>query len=89
MEILSFILLLVIGGLAGWAATKLFKNDKQHGVVAYIAIGVVGAVIGKYLLGFLGFKAIGEGVIVDFIFAFVGAVVLVGVSKFIAGKLIK
>lgn len=89
MEILNFILLLVIGGFAGWAATKLFKNDKQHGVVAYVAIGMVGAVIGRYMLDFLGFEATGEGVIVDFIFAFVGAVVLVGTSKLIAGKLIK
>lgn len=89
MEVLDILLLFVIGGFAGWVATKLFKNDKQHGIVAYIAIGVVGAVVGKYLLGFLGFEATGDGVIVDFIFAFVGAVVLVGISKLIAGKFIK
>lgn len=88
-EALSFLLLLVIGGLAGWAAMRLFKTDKQNNVFAYILIGVIGAVIGKLLIEAVGFEMVGEGVIVDFIVAFVGAIVLVGLSRFVAGKLLK
>lgn len=85
---LNFLLFLVIGGVAGWAATRLFKTDKQTSVVAYVFIGVIGAVVGKFILGFVGFVAVEEGVIVDFIVAFIGAASLVGLSKLIAGKLL-
>jgi uncharacterized membrane protein YeaQ/YmgE (transglycosylase-associated protein family) len=89
MDILSFLLLLVIGGLAGWAATKLFKTDKQNSVFTYVLIGVIGAVVGKLLIELAGFEIVGSGVVVDFIVAFVGAVVLVGLSKLVAGKILR
>lgn len=89
MDVLSFLLTLVIGGLAGWAVTKLFKTDKQNGLFTYVLIGVMGAVVGKFLIEFAGFEIVGEGVIVDFVVAFVGAVVLVGLSKLVAGKILR
>lgn len=89
MDVLSFLLLLVIGGLAGWAAAKVFKTDKHNTILTYVIIGVVGAVIGKLLIEFVGFEIVGSGVIVDFIVAFVGSVVLVGISKLMAGKILK
>ena len=89
MDILSFLLLLVIGGLAGWAATKLFKTDKQNSVFTYVLIGVIGAVVGKLLIELAGFEIVGSGVVVDLIVAFVGAVVLVGLSKLVAGKILR
>lgn len=89
MDVLNFLLLLVIGGLAGWVAAKLFKTDKQNNILTYVLIGVMGAVVGKFLIEFAGFEIVGDGVIVDFVVAFVGAVVLVGLSKLVAGKMLK
>lgn len=88
-ELLSFLLFLVIGGLAGWAATRLFKTSKQNSVFIYILIGVIGSVVGGILIEAAGFEAVGGGVVVDFIVALVGATVLVGLSKLVAGKLLK
>lgn len=89
MDVLSFLLTLVIGGLAGWAVTKLFKTDKQNGLFTYVLIGVMGAVVGRMLIEFAGFEIVGSGVVVDLIVAFVGAVVLVGLSKLVAGKVLR
>ncbi len=40
---------LVVGGLAGWIASKIMKTDKDMGVVANIVVGIVGALIGGWL----------------------------------------
>lgn len=87
--LLNIVLVIVIGGVAGWAATRLFKNDKQTSTFMYVVLGILGAVIGSFVIRFLGFEAVEGGVIVDFITAFIGAVILVGASKFIASKLVK
>lgn len=86
---LSFALVIVIGAVAGWLATKLFKTDKQNNIFMYAVLGMLGAVIGKIIIEFLGFEIVGQGVVVDFIVSFVGATILVGVSKLIAGKVVK
>ncbi|MGB4768785.1 MAG: GlsB/YeaQ/YmgE family stress response membrane protein [Candidatus Saccharimonas sp.] len=40
---------LVVGGLAGWIASKIMKTDKDMGVVANIVVGIVGALVGGWL----------------------------------------
>ena len=87
MEILNLLLLIATGGFAGWAATRLFKTDMQNSIYTYVIIGVIGAVIGKLVIEFVGFEVTGDGVVVDFIVALIGAVILVGTSKLVAGKL--
>lgn len=36
---------IIIGGLAGWIASKIMKRDAQMGIGANIVAGVVGAFI--------------------------------------------
>lgn len=50
---------------------------------------MIGAVVGEMILELVGFEIAGEGVIIDFVVALVGAIVLVGISKLVASKLIK
>lgn len=83
--ILQFALVIVIGGVAGWLATRLLKADK-HSPFMYVVLGVIGAVVGKAIIEFVGFEIVGQGVVVDFVVALVGALILVGVSKLVATK---
>ena len=53
MEQMSFLGWIIIGGLAGWIASKFMGTDKDQGVIANIIVGVIGAFIG-------GFGAIGN-----------------------------
>ncbi|MBB1033000.1 MAG: GlsB/YeaQ/YmgE family stress response membrane protein [Dietzia sp.] len=43
---------IIIGGLAGWIASKIMKRDAQMGIIANIAAGIVGAFIVGWLVSF-------------------------------------
>lgn len=51
---LSWLGILVIGGLAGWIAEKLTKSDM--GLIMNIVTGIVGAYVGRILANALGIQ---------------------------------
>jgi uncharacterized membrane protein YeaQ/YmgE (transglycosylase-associated protein family) len=65
---------IIIGGLAGWAAGKLVKGSGS-GILMNIAIGIVGALIGGFLLSF-AFDTASGGWIFTFLTALLGSVIL-------------
>lgn len=81
--LLSLIVWLIIGGLAGWLAGVLVRGA-GFGVIGDMLVGIVGAVIGGLLLGAL-FGA-GGGLLWSFFSAFVGAVILLLLVRLIVGN---
>ncbi|MCB0196514.1 MAG: GlsB/YeaQ/YmgE family stress response membrane protein [Anaerolineae bacterium] len=72
---MDILIVLIVGLIAGWLAGVVMKRN--YGLVGNLAIGVVGAIIGKYLFGLLGIN-LGIGDLADsIIVAFVGAIILV------------
>lgn len=47
MNVLAWI---VLGGLAGWVASILTKNNRQMGII----VGIIGAFAGSFILNLLG-----------------------------------
>ena len=47
---MNFIICLVVGGLIGWVASMLMKTDAQQGVILNVVVGIVGAMLGGWLL---------------------------------------
>jgi len=41
---------LIIGGLIGWLATGVMRPDAQQGIALNVVIGIVGALLGGWLL---------------------------------------
>ncbi len=70
----------LVGLIAGWAAGKIMKGG-GYGVVMDIVLGVVGAVVGGWLVGILGFQA--GGFISTIIVAIIGAVFLIWITRLI------
>ena len=69
----SIIMWLIIGAVAGWLAGKVV-HGYGFGLLANIVIGILGAVVGGYVLPQLGF--IPTSTSGDFIAATLGAVIL-------------
>lgn len=69
----GFIAWIIIGIVAGWLAEKIMKRD--HGLLTNLIVGIVGALLGGFLVNLLGFDA-GGGWIAGIIVATLGAVIL-------------
>ena len=71
---MNLIYLLFVGLIAGWLAGKIMQGS-GYGVIGDIVIGVVGAMIGGHVLGWMGIFA--YGLIGSICTAVVGAVLLI------------
>ena len=56
---MNIIIWLVVGGLIGWLASLVMRTDAQQGIVLNVVVGIVGALLGGFLLSPL----IGSGTI--------------------------
>jgi uncharacterized membrane protein YeaQ/YmgE (transglycosylase-associated protein family) len=65
---------IIIGGLAGWIGSKIVKGGGS-GILMDIVIGIVGALIGGFILSFFVNTA-GGGLIFTFFTALIGSVLL-------------
>jgi uncharacterized membrane protein YeaQ/YmgE (transglycosylase-associated protein family) len=70
----SLLVILLVGLVAGWLAGLIVRGT-GFGLIADIALGIVGALIGTWLFPRLGIH-IGRGVIALIVEATVGAVLL-------------
>jgi uncharacterized membrane protein YeaQ/YmgE (transglycosylase-associated protein family) len=70
----------LVGLIAGWAAGKIMKGG-GYGVGMDIVLGIIGAVVGGWLVGVLGFQA--GGFISTIIVAIIGAVFLIWITRLI------
>jgi len=68
---------IIIGGLAGALASRIIRGSGA-GIVMDIVIGIVGALIGGYILSFFVDTA-GGGIIFTFFTALLGALILLWV----------
>ena len=78
--ITSLIWWVLVGLIAGWAAGKIMRGG-GYGTAMDIVLGIVGAVVGGWLLGFFGIYA--GGFIGTIVVAIVGAVFLIWLSRMI------
>lgn len=79
---MNFILWLVVGGLIGWVASMLMRTDAQQGIFLNIVVGIVGALLGGWLIAPL----VGGGTInqsdfslASLLISLVGAVILLAI----------
>ena len=70
----SLLIILLVGGIAGWLAAYIVHGT-GFGLVADIALGIVGAFIGNWLLPRLGLH-LGGGFVAEIIIATIGALTL-------------
>ena len=83
----GFIAYIIIGGLAGWVASKFMGTNAQMGIMLNIVVGVVGAIIGGFILGkVFGLNVEGGGWFFTFLIALIGAVILLFLVKLVTGN---
>jgi uncharacterized membrane protein YeaQ/YmgE (transglycosylase-associated protein family) len=83
---MNFIIWIVIGGIMGWLASLVMKTDAQQGMFLNVIVGIVGALLGGWLLSPL----FGTGTIntddfsaLSLAVSFLGAVILLAIVNLV------
>src|SRR5215207_8674706 len=81
--VINFIIWLLVGALIGWLASMVMRTDAQQGGLMNIVVGIIGAMLGGFLLPLLGFG--GSNInnndfsLSGLLVAFVGAIILLAI----------
>lgn len=83
---MNIVIWLIIGGVIGWLASLVMRTDGQQGLILNVVVGIVGALIGGFLLSpLLGTSTINQGnfSLGGLLVSFLGAVVLLAIVNLI------
>ncbi len=69
---MNFLYFLLIGLIAGWLAGELWKGD-GFGLLGNMIVGILGALIGGWVFGLLGFSA--DSLLGQLVMATLGAII--------------
>lgn len=78
MDILIWI---IFGGIAGWIASMIMGTDAQQGLLGNILVGIVGAVIGGFIMNTFGQSGVTGFNFYSFFVSILGAVVLLWIYR--------
>ncbi len=79
---MGLIVVLVVGGIIGWLASMVMRTDAQQGIFLNIVVGIVGALLGGFLLApLIGGASITTGAmdIRSLLVSFLGALILLAI----------
>ena len=79
---MSFLILIIVGGILGWLASILMRTDGQQGIVLNVVVGIVGALLAGYLVTpLIGGAPITSGSFsaLSLLWSFIGAVILLAI----------
>lgn len=76
---MNLIIWLVVGGIIGWVASLIMKTDGQQGMILNVVVGVIGALLGGWLLSpLVGAGTVNQGdfSVMGLLVSLAGAVIL-------------
>jgi uncharacterized membrane protein YeaQ/YmgE (transglycosylase-associated protein family) len=78
----NILIWVIVGAIAGWLASLVMRTNRQQGLLEDIIVGVVGGLLGGFLLDLLGVGGEVTGLnISSILVAFVGAIVLLAILR--------
>ncbi len=80
---MGILIWIIFGALVGWVASMLMGTDGQQGAILNIVVGIVGAVIGGFIMSQFGATGVSGFNLYSFVVALLGAMVLIWIVKLI------
>lgn len=85
---MNLLIWLVIGGLLGWVASMFMGTNGRQGIFLNVVVGIVGAVLGGWLLsGLFGSSTINQGnfSLSGLFVSLLGAMILLAIARLLGG----
>ena len=81
---MSIVVWIIIGGLAGWIGNMIMKTE--GGLLKNIVTGIVGALIGGFVMSFFGASGFTGFNVWSFVVALVGSIILIAIINLQTGR---
>ncbi len=78
---MGIILWITFGAIAGWIASMIMKTDASQGTLWDIVMGIVGAVVGGFLMNVFGQSGVTGFNIYSMVVAVLGACVVIYIGR--------
>jgi uncharacterized membrane protein YeaQ/YmgE (transglycosylase-associated protein family) len=72
--LINILVWIIFGALAGWIASMIMGKDSQMGALANIVVGIVGAIIGGFVMNTFGAQGVSGFNLPSLLVAILGAV---------------
>lgn len=79
--LVNIILWIIFGAIVGWVASVIMNTDEEQGFGTNIFVGILGALVGGYLVDVFGGPSVNDFSIWGLIVSIIGAVILLGVVR--------
>lgn len=78
---MNFIVWIILGLIAGWLASIFMKTDAEQGPVKDILLGIVGALVGGFVMNLFGAPGVTGFNLYSILVAAVGACILIWIGR--------
>ena len=78
---MGIILWIIFGAIAGWIASVIMHTNSSQGTMMDIVMGVVGAVVGGFLMGLVGQSGVNGFNLYSLGVAVIGAIVVIYIAR--------
>jgi uncharacterized membrane protein YeaQ/YmgE (transglycosylase-associated protein family) len=78
---MNILVWIIFGGLAGWVASMIAGTNAEQGLLANIIVGIIGALIGGFIMQRFGEQGVTGFNFASFLVAVLGAVILLLILK--------
>jgi len=78
---MGIILWIIFGAIAGWIASVIMHTNSSQGTMMDIVLGIVGAVVGGFLMGLVGQSGVNGFNLYSLGVAVIGAIVVIYIGR--------
>lgn len=81
---MGWIIAIIVGGIAGWLASKVMNRDASMGIIWNVVAGCVGSVVGNLIANRFGIVgSVQQFSITGLLVAVVGAIIVLGILNLV------
>lgn len=82
---MNILLWIILGALSGWIASVVMKINGSQGLLMDIIMGVIGAVVGGFVLNLIGQPGVTGFNLYSFIVSIFGAILVIWLGRIVRG----
>ena len=83
---MGIILWIIFGAFAGWIASVIMKTNSSQGLLWDIIMGIVGAVVGGFLMGLVGQDGVTGFNVYSLVVVVIGAMIVIYLGRLMRNR---